>query len=297
MRLRVACLIVLAVLSTPAFAATVASVESPDRRLRVELDVDDGRIGYRVLRDGAPLINTSRLGFLFQDAEQLQRNLAFTSQATRAFDETWSQPWGERRLTRNHYNELRTRFTETINAKRAIDITFRVFDDGIGFRYEFPDQPSLHDVRITEELTEFDVARPASKAWWIPAGEWNRYEYLYNTTRLDQVGQAHTPITTRTDDGVYLAFHEAALVDYAAMWLRRVEGQRLKTQLAPGSEGWKVRRTAPFATPWRTITIGDRAGALVESSLVLNLNEPNALGDVSWFKPAKYVGVWWSLHL
>lgn len=298
MRLRLhalafACLVAAA---GPTVAATVASVESPDHRLRVELDVDDGRIGYRVFKDGTPLIGTSRLGFLFQNAEQIQRNLAFTSQATRTVDETWNQPWGERRVTRSHYNELRTRFTETINAKRAIDVTFRVFDDGLGFRYEFPDQPSMRDVRITDELTEFDVV-PDATAWWIPAGEWNRYEYLYNHTPLREVSQAHTPITLKTAGGTYLSFHEAALVDYSSMWLRRVEGQRLKAQLAPGSEGWKVRRTAPFTTPWRTITISDRAGGLVESSLILNLNEPNRLGDVSWFKPAKYVGVWWSLHL
>ncbi|WP_133501059.1 glycoside hydrolase family 97 protein [Cognatilysobacter terrigena] len=280
----------------PVLAKTVASVDSPDHSLRVELDVDDGRIGYRVFRHDKPLIGTSRLGFLFQNAEQIQRNLAFTSQKTRSADETWEQPWGERRVTRNHYNELRARFTETINAKRAIDVTFRVFDDGLGFRYEFPDQPSMKDVRITEELTEFDVM-PNATAWWIPAGEWNRYEYLYNRTPLREVSQAHTPVTLKTDDGTYLSFHEAALVDYSSMWLRRVEGQRLKAQLSPGSEGWKVRRTAPFTTPWRTITISDRAGGLVESSLILNLNEPNKLGDVSWFKPAKYVGVWWSLHL
>ena len=279
-----------------AHAGTVAQVESPDHRLRVELDVDDGRIGYRVFRDGRALIGTSRLGFLFQDAEQLLRNFEFTSQATRSVDETWEQPWGERRLTRNRYNELRTRFTETINGKRAIGVTFRVYDDGLGFRYEFPDQASMKDVRITDELTEFDVV-PASTAWWIPAGEWNRYEYLYERTPLRELSQAHTPLTLKTADGTYLSFHEAALVDYSGMWLRRVDGQRLKAQLAPGSEGWKVRRTAPFDTPWRTITISDRAGGLVESSLILNLNEPNRLGDVSWFTPAKYVGVWWSLHL
>ena len=295
-RLRLPIIFALAFVAGPAAAATVASIESPDRLIRVELDVDDGRMGYRVLRDGKPLINTSRLGFLFQNAEQLQRNLAFTSESRRSFDETWEQPWGERRLTRNRYNELRARFTETLNLKRAIDVVFRVYDDGIGFRYEFPDQPQFKDVRITEELTEFDVARPAT-AWWIPGGEWNRYEQVYNTTPLTEVGRAHTPMTLRTDDGVYVSFHEAALVDYSGMWLTRVEGRRLKAQLSPGSEGWKVRRTAPFHTPWRTLTISDRAGGLVESSLILNLNEPNKLGDVSWVVPHKYVGIWWSLHL
>ena len=288
--------VMLGLATIAAHAETVASVESPGKVLRVELDLHEGRLGYRISRQGQPVINTSALGFRVHDAEQLQRNLALTSQQSSTFDQTWEQPWGERRFIRNHYNELRARFTETINLKRAIDIVFRVYDDGVGFRYEFPDQPQMRDVRIDDELTEFDVAAPAT-AWWIPAGEWNRYEYLYNRTPLAEVGQAHTPMTLRTDSGLYLSFHEAALVDYASMWLRRVEKQRLRAQLAPSSEGWKVRRSAPFHTPWRTLQVSDRAGGLVESSLILNLNEPNVLGDVSWFKPSKYVGVWWSLHL
>lgn len=287
---------VLCLASGAARAVTVASAVSPDGRLRVELDLHEGRLGYRVLRDGAPVIATSALGFRLHDAEQLQRNLALDSQQARSVDETWEQPWGERRFVRNHYNELRTRFTETINDRRSLDVVFRVYDDGFGFRYEFPEQPKLRDVKIVDELTEFDVA-PEASAWWIPAGEWNRYEYLYQRTPLKEVGQAHTPITIRTAKGLHLSFHEAALVDYSAMWLRRVEKQRLRAELAPSSEGWKVRRTAPFHTPWRTVQVSDRAGGLVESSLILNLNEPNTLGDVSWFKPHKYVGVWWSLHL
>ena len=282
---------------TSVCAGTVAHVDSPDGLIRVELDVDpDGRLGYRVQRRGEAVINTSRLGFLLHDGGQLLRNFALASQAQRAHDETWEQPWGERRHVRNRYNELRARFTETTRDKRALDIVFRVYDEGLGLRYEFPDQPQLKDVRIAEELTEFDVARPAT-AWWIPAGEWNRYEYLYNTTPLAEVGRAHTPVTLRTDTGLHVSFHEAALVDYSAMWLQRVEGRRFKAQLSPSSNAWKVRRTAPFHTPWRTLQISETAGGLVESSLILNLNEPNALGDVSWVKPSKYVGVWWSLHL
>ena len=289
----------LAALLAPALCAqadTVASVESPDGRLRVELDIHEGRLGYRVLRDGAPLIATSRLGFLLREGEKLERNMALTSATTRAHDETWEQPWGERRFVRDRHNALRARVTETLNAKRALDIEFRVFDDGIGFRYAFPDQPQLKDVVILDELTEFDIV-PAATAWWIPAGEWNRYEYLYNQTPLREVAMAHTPMTLRTDNGLHLAFHEAALVDYASMWLRRVEGHRLRAELSRASEGWKVRRSAPFETPWRTIRIAETAGRLYESDLELNLNAPNALGDVSWFKPSKYVGVWWSLHL
>ncbi len=280
----------------PAHAETVASVESPDKVLKVELDITEGRLGYRVLRFGTPVIATSRLGFQLRGQEKLERNFVLSSQATRSADDTWEQPWGERRFVRNRYNELHARVTETANAKRALDVTFRVYDDGLGFRYEFPDQPQLKDVIIDDELTEFDVAE-SSTAWWIPAGEWNRYEYLYSKTPLNEVAQAHTPMTIRTDHGLHIAFHEAALVDYSAMWLRRVEGQRFRAQLSPASEGWKVHRTAPFHTPWRTLRIADTAGGLYESDLELDLNEPNKLGDVSWFKPSKYVGVWWSLHL
>jgi alpha-glucosidase len=288
--------IVALLLAGIAHAETVASVESPGKVLRVELDVGgEGRIGYRVQRNGTLLVDTSRLGFLLQDARQLLRGFALTSQQARSFDETWEQPWGERRYVRNHYNELRARFTETGTLKRALDVVFRVYDDGVGFRYEFPDQPQLRDVRISEELTEFAIAQPAT-AWWIPAFEWNREEYLYHRTPLAEVGIAQTPITLRTADGTHLSLHEAALVDYAGMNLAREGDGRLRAMLTPG-DGAKVVRRAPYATPWRTIQIADHAGGLVESNLILNLNEPNKLGDVSWFKPSKYVGVWWSLHL
>ncbi len=274
----------------------VASIDSPGKVLHVELSLDEGRIAYTVTRFGNPVIMPSRLGFLLRNTEKLERNFALASQSARSVDESWEQPWGESRFVRNHFNELRARFTEQVKLKRSLDVVFRVYDDGVGFRYEFPEQENLGDVIIDDELTEFAVA-PKGTAWWIPGGEWNRYEYLYNKTPIDEVGQAHTPMTLRSDDGLHIALHEAALVDYSGMWLRRVGGQRFRAQLAPASEGWKVRRQAPFVTPWRTLVITDSAAALYESNLELNLNEPNKLGDVSWFKPAKYVGVWWELHL
>ena len=283
-------------LALPVQAETVASVESPGKVLTVEVDLSGGEIGYRVLRAGKPVINTSHLGFRFQELEQMRGNFVFTSKRVSSFDETWEQPWGERRFVRNHYNEVRARFTEPNRGKRVLDVVFRVYDDGIGFRYEFPDQAQFKDVKILDELTEFDVAEPAL-AWWTPAGEPESYEMLVRRTPLAEVGQAHTPMTVRTRSGLHLSFHEAALVDYSAMWLRHVGGQKFRAELSPSSEGWKVRRAAPFHTPWRTIQISDRAGGLVESSLILNLNEPNKLGDTSWFKPHKYVGVWWGMHL
>jgi alpha-glucosidase len=280
-----------------AAAEVAASVSSPDKSLRVEVGVDvENRPFYSVTRNAEQLIAPSRLGFLFTNSLRFERNIRLGAQATRSSDTTWELPWGERRFVRDHFNELRVQLLETAGQNRRIDVVFRVFDDGIGFRYEFPEQGSLQEVGIAEELTEFVVAA-AGTAWWIPAGEWNRYEYLYNKTPIDAVGQTHTPITMRTANGTHLAFHEAALVDYSAMWFRRVEGQRFRATLSPSGSGPKVTRTAPFVTPWRTIQIADRAGGLAQSDLILNLNEPNALGDVSWVTPYKYVGIWWSLHL
>jgi alpha-glucosidase len=295
--LAVACLAVAAhAKEPPKRMEVVASVASPGGVLTIDVGLDEHRAVWRVRRLGSPVILPSRLGFLLRDAEKLERNLEVEDTARRSGDATWEQPWGENRLVRDHWNELRVRFRETVRARRRFDVVFRAYDDGIGFRYEFPDQPALREVVIDDELTEFELAEGGT-AWWIPAGEWNRYEYLYNRTPVAEVAQAHTPITVRTEGGLHLAFHEAALVDYAGMWLRRVEGLRFRAQLAPAAEGWKVRRQAPFHTPWRTIRIADSAAGLYESNLELNLNEPNRLGDVSWFVPSKYVGVWWEMHL
>ncbi len=274
---------------------TVASVDSPGKVLRVSLQLDGGTPSYRVERFGQAVVADSRLGFQLRDG-RLDRELAVLGQTARSVDETWEQPWGERRYVRNHYNEVVVQLGERSGAQRRFEVVFRVFDDGLGFRYRFPEQAGMREAIIDDELTEFAIA-PESTAWWIPAGEPIHYEYLYQRTPLDQVPLVHTPITLRSRDGLHVAIHEAALVDYAGMWLRRVDGQRLRAQLSPSAEGWKVRRSLPFATPWRTLQISDRAGGLVESDLILNLNEPNALGDVSWVKPSKYLGVWWSMHL
>ena len=289
--------------SSHAFAAPtppvppMVGIASPDGNLSVEVTTDnDGRPSYAVLRDGRPVITASRLGFLFVDAPKFERNFVIAGHQTRSFDETWEQPWGERRSIRNHYNELRVTLTEKNALKRSIDVVFRVYDDGLGFRYEFSDQAALKEVRIGDELTEFNIAEPAT-AWWIPAGEWNREEYLYHRTPVQEVGDAQTPITLRTDNGLHVSIHEAALVDYAGMNLTRIEDRKFRAMLTPGIGDGKVVRTAPFNTPWRTVQIADNAGDLVTSSLILNLNEPNKLGDVSWVKPMKYVGVWWEMHL
>jgi alpha-glucosidase len=274
-----------------------ATVRSPGGVLAVETRVNgEGRPEYSIVRGGQRVIDWSRLGFILADAPKLERNFEIVDVDDQAIDETWEQPWGERRFVRNHCNQQRVTLREKTGERRTLVVVFRVFDDGVGFRYEFPSQSSLVQVGIVEEITEFAVTDSAT-AWWIPAGEWNRYEYLYNKTPLAEVGQAHTPVTLKTAGGLHIAIHEAALVDYSGMWLRRVTGQRLKAQLSPSSSGPKVSRKAPFTTPWRTLQIASSAPGLYMSDLILNLNEPNRLGDVSWVKPFKYVGIWWGMHL
>jgi alpha-glucosidase len=176
-------------------------------------------------------------------------------------------------------------------------VRFRLFDDAVAFRYELPEQENLKTANIVEELTQFRVLGQG-RAWWAPAYESNREEYLYNDTPITGVGTAQTPFTIRRDDGIHIAIHEAALVDYSGMNVAHVQDGLMKADLTPSSSGPKVVRDTPFETPWRVILIAGDAPSLYHANKeILNLNEPNKLGDVSWVKPQKYVGVWWGMHL
>ena len=274
------------------------SARSPGGNIEVTVTTDgDGRPYYTVSRGGKAIIKPSRLGFLLSDAPKLEREFAIAGQSTSRSDTSWDQPWGEWKTIRDNYVELRVRFQEKIAPNRIMDVVFRLFDDGVGFRYELPDQPNLKMVNIADELTEFAIGQTGT-AWWIPGSEWNRDEYLWHKTPIAEIPLAHTPLTLKLDDGTHIAIHEAALVDYSGMWIQGTEGgTKLKAVLEPGAMGPKVTRGAPFATPWRTIVIADDAPGLYRSHIELNLNEPNKLGDMSWFKPSKYVGVWWEMHL
>jgi alpha-glucosidase len=277
--------------------ASIVTVISPDKSIILSVGTDnDGRAIYGIDRKGKTLISMSHLGFLLTDSHPMVRGFALESHATASADEIWEQPWGERRFVRDNYNELTVRFKQLSGMQRVMIVRFRVFDNGVGFRYEIPDQPNLKTMNIAEELTEFDIAQKGN-AWWITGGEWNRYEQIYQKSAIDAVSTAHTPITMQLNDGTHLSFHEASLVDYSAMWFKRADGQKFRSMLSQSSRGAKVIRQTPFSTPWRTIRIADSAGGLVENDLELNLNEPNKLGDVSWVKPYKYIGIWWGMHL
>jgi hypothetical protein len=289
---------------------------SPEGANRIEIYLDaDGRPGYRVLHQDAVLIDSSGLGFEFQGQPALMGGMELVSQTGSTADETWEMPWGEQRTVRNHYNETELVLREKAAPGRELALRFRAYEDGVAFRYEFLPQPGVDSLTITAENSEFRLTGD-HLAWWIP-GDWDIYEHLYQTTRVSGIdalsrrnhpdlaatyipeNAVNTPVTLRTEEGIHLSLHEADLTDYAGMTLR-VDREALTFSSAlVGSErtGYKVKRALPFHTPWRTVQIGDRAGDLIESRLIENLNEPNKLGDVSWFTPMKYVGIWWEMHL
>jgi alpha-glucosidase len=278
-------------------AAEPVIARSPDGRTELVVSNREmGRAAYTITRDGKPIIAPSQLGFLFTDQPKFDRDIDILNPIVSSADSTWEQPWGERRFVRDNHIQLSVTLRERGSAKRSIQVHFRIFNDGVAFRYHFDASNGWGTLNIADELTEITVAENG-KAWWIPGGEWNRYEYLYNSTRISEVAQAHTPITLRLDSGTHIAIHEAALVNYSAMWLRRVSGQQFKAVLSPSGNGPKVVVEAPFSTPWRTIQISPDAAGLANSDMILNLNEPNVLGDVSWVKPSKYIGMWWEMHI
>lgn len=275
------------------------TVTSPDGTLSVTLEATgDGGVTYRVDRQGAAVIAPSRLGFRFRNEPAFEKGLVIRDAVRDSVDETWEQPWGERRFVRNHYNELSVTMAENVTHVtdgRDMTVTFRVYDDGVGFRYE-DTRGVFTGAEIMDELTEFAFAEQAT-AWWIKSREFNRYEYIYRETPLEEVTIAHTPITLRTASGLHISLHEAALVDYAGMSLLHRDDQTFEADLVPWSDGAKVKIEGPFKTPWRTLQITETATGLLDSNLIINLNEPNKLGDVSWVEPGKYVGIWWGMHL
>lgn len=289
-----------ALVAMPALAQPL-TVASPDGRTVVSVFATDD-LAYAVTYDGEALVDRSRLGVVLSDGDTLGVGIVGLDSERQSRDETWEQPWGEVREIRDHHNELRVRMEQAANGRR-MDLVVRVFDGGIGFRYEWPEDGGLGAFEIMEELTEFRMSGNP-ETWFIRSQEENRYEYLYEQFPLSRTANLlHTPLTMAFgnerggEGGPYVSIHEAALVDYAAMSLQRTGRTALQAHLTPWSTGVAVYAEAPHRSPWRMLLIGDEAGDLVTNYTMLNLNEPNALGDVGWVEPGTYIGIWWALHL
>ena len=259
---------------------------SPDGRIKVSVQTEGGQLSYSISQDSESLIVPSKLGFELMGGNILGDNTEILSVTHSSHKETWETVWGESRLIEDNHNSM-------IVHTAHLDVEFRVFNDGVGFRYIFPDD--LGEFRIREELTEYKFARADHKIWWMPRSE-PYYEAYGNHTAFDEIDYAYTPVTITGADGRFYSIHEAALLDFAKVNLVGSDASTLKTSLTKWSDGTGVYVTDTRTTPWRTIIITDRAGGLIESHLMLNLNEPCKIEDTSWCKPGKYIGIWWELH-
>lgn len=308
-------------------------VSSPDGNIKVNFSVENGRPTYTVDFKGKPVVKPSHLGLqLAKGGADLMDGFTITDTKTSSFDETWTPVWGEESSIRNNYNELAVTLSQNAKSKetitnydgsksdvggeRTIIIRFRVFNDGVGFRYEFPRQQNLVYFTLKEEKTEFAMAGDHT-AWWIP-GDFDTQEYSFTKSKLSEIRQlmpsvidAHkgnsswmtfsdtgvqTSLQMKTDDGVYVSIHEAALVDYSCMHLDLDDKTMTFTSfLTPNAVGTKGDLQAPCTSPWRTLRITDTAAGQLASRMTLNLNEPCKLEDTSWIQPVKYNGVWWEM--
>lgn len=289
-----------------------AELKSPNGNLVLQADVKDGCPVYRLDYKNRPVIKESRLGLEVKNEKDLRSGFRIAEVHTSAFDETWQPVWGEVKDIRNHYNELALTL-EQEETGRTMIIRFRLYDDGVGFRYEFPQQPNLNYFVIKEEHTQFAMAGD-HKAFWIP-GDYDTQEYSTVTSKLSEIrgkmeaaitpNSSQTPFSPtgvqtslmmKSDDGLYINIHEAALVDYACMHLNLDDKNRIfESWLTPDAIGDKGYMQAPCHSPWRTVMVSDDAREILASKLILNLNDPCVYEDVSWIKPVKYIGVWWEM--
>lgn len=296
---------------TPLYAKALA-ISSPSEVITVNADVVEGVPTYSVDYKGKAVIKPSTLGLQLADGPDMTDGFKLVSTSSSSFDETWHPVWGENSSIRNNYNEL-VLHLEQPEHSRKMDLRFRVYDDGVGFRYEFPQDGALTYFIIKEEKSQFAMTGDHT-AWWI-AGDYDTQEYDYTECRLSEIrGKmkdaicsnasqtqfsptgVQTSLQMKTDDGLYINLHEAALVDYSCMHLDLDDKNFIFTSwLTPDAQGNKGHMQSPCHSPWRTIMVSDDARDMLASNLILNLNDPCAYEDTSWIKPVKYIGVWWEM--
>lgn len=283
--------------STAVSSAKDVLVSSPDGAVTVTVGVKNSQPYYTMNYHSKIIVPPSHLGFQV-DSSYIGNHVKMVGKHYATNDETWVQVWGEDEQVRNHYNELTVDFQEQTGEKRKMNVQFRVFNDGIGFRYILPERNKGERYCVQEELTEIALAHDA-KAWSIPSNHTEYFEGIYTCDLLSKKDTVCTPLTIEYEDSLFLAIHEAALKDYASINLtpRTAEkGIKLLTTLTSWQSGVKVYVEGELKTPWRTITIGKTAGDLMTSRLMLNLNEPTQIEDTSWIEPGRYIGIWWSIH-
>ncbi|MDO4612376.1 MAG: glycoside hydrolase family 97 protein [Candidatus Saccharibacteria bacterium] len=271
-------------------------IVSPNGRLRCRFYLKNDQIHYSIFKDEKTILRKSKLGLKFCGEKLIENNLRLVRTQSHRKNETIEMPWGEDRFLKNNYHETAFYFAEADKPNRIFTLRFRVFDDGLAFRYEIPPQPKFQQLVIADELTEFNID-PNATAWKIPAYQPDRYEYNYEKVAVSSLRQSvHTPLTIRTPNDAYLSIHEAALYDYGSMTLKLNENLILKSDITPLSDGTKAHVLLPFQTPWRLIMVASSAISLTTNRLIYVLNDPPR-EDFSWVKTLKFIGIWWAMYV
>ena len=287
------------------------SVESPNQEIKLNFKLIDGVPTYSVSNKNKKVINLSKMGLLFNNKIDFSKNLTLLETKSRSFNNSWKPLYGEEEIIINNYNELMITLSNTVY---KMNVFFRLFNDGVAFKYVIPKQNELNSYDIIDEMTEFNLSSKDS-ALWIPAFSYRRYEFLYANSSVDNISKkyysknvedisydslgidaAHTPLTIKKDNDLYISIHEANLVDYSSMTLKPKGNGKLEVELYPWSDGIKVKSTNGINSPWRTVQIANNSSELLDSNIILNLNDdPDENEDFSWVKPGKYMGVWWEM--
>ncbi|OJW76033.1 MAG: alpha-glucosidase [Spirosoma sp. 48-14] len=298
-------------------AQRTISLSSPDKAIQLSVQATEaGNVTYRISYKGKKAMEPSGVGFVLSKPQVSLTQFTLSAIDSSTHDDTWKPVWGEVAQIRNHYKELALTLTDKGTSGIRLLVRFRVFNDGVGFRYEFPEQKTLTHFIVADEKTQFALSGD-HKTFWQP-GDYDSNEYLYNTTRLSEIDAVaasnkekdtalksvigpnaiQTPLLIKTGDGLYISIYEAALLNYPVMHLQLDKKKlTLTSQLTPDAVGNKAYLQTPAQTPWRTILVSDKATDLLASKLILNLNEPSTIADPSWIKPQKFVGMWWEMHI
>lgn len=273
------------------------TLKSPNENLTLEVNDEGGQLRYRLIDEHTQIIKWSNLGLSIKSTRAIGQGVKLIESSNSSVDETSELPWGQNKLLHTKYNELVLTFREASPPMRTIAVRFRLFDDGLAFRYEIPAQDGLEEVEIAQELTEFNVPKD-TRAWWIPSYQPDRYEYLYTKTLIGDMPVVHTPLTLQYSNGRHVAIHEAGLYDFGSMNITLTDEGGLKSEITPLSSGIVANLLVPALLPWRTITVADNAIGLVDSSIMLSLNPPSDPSkDFSWVRPLKFMGVWWGMFV
>jgi alpha-glucosidase len=274
------------------------TVTSPNNKIKLTFSLV-GRIPfYKVTYDDKSVINPSSMGFELNNSLSMTKDFSVTKTIKTSVNKSWKPIWGITDSIKNNYNELTVKLKQDKIPNLKLNIIFRAYDDGIAFRYIFPEQPNLNKFKINSENTEFSLIGN-NTVWWTP-GDYDSYEHLYKKGLLNELKDANTPVTMKTVNGLYISIHEANLTNYSGMTLKALKNKpyTLKSELVPWPDGvTKVIASTPMNTPWRTIQIADEPGGLIVSHLIQNLNDPCIIKNISWIKPMKYMGIWWGMHI